>query len=43
MAYASLYLNYNLLSKPKCSFMNQGLYLCVFGPDAREVECAHVA
>lgn len=43
MASAALHLNYNLLSKPKCSFMNQKLYLCVFGSDAQEVECAQAA
>lgn len=43
MASTGLHLNYHLLSKPECSFMNQKLYLWVFGSDAPEVECAHVA
>lgn len=43
MASAALHLNHNLLSNKNCGFMNQKLYLSVFGSDAREVECARVA
>ena len=42
MASAALHLNYHLLSKPKCSFMNQELYECVFGCDGRAVLRRHI-